>query len=58
MQPTYFLFNFSENWWKKKGGGFDNTVINERIVSMRITEDMSMILIFLYKFGDVLYSKL
>lgn len=25
---------------------------------MRITEDMSMILIFLYKFGDILYSKL
>lgn len=21
MQPTYFLFNFCENWWKKGGGG-------------------------------------
>lgn len=34
---------------------FDNTVIGERIVLMRIIEDKGMILIFLYKFGDILY---
>lgn len=34
---------------------FDKTVVSERIVLMRIIEDTGMILIFLYKFGDILY---
>lgn len=45
---------------KTSGGGkkrkFDNMVVSvERIVLMRIIEDMGMILIFLYKLGDILY---
>lgn len=43
---------------KTSGGGkkrrFDN-IVSERIVIMRIIEDTGMILIFLYKSGDILY---
>lgn len=38
-----------------KKGEIDNIVINERIVLIKITEDMDMILIFIYKSGDILY---
>jgi len=37
---------------KKKKRKFDNTAVR---VLMRIIEDMGIILIFLYKFGDILY---
>lgn len=52
MQQTYFLFKFYEDQGGRK---FDNTIVSERIVLVRIIEDTGMILIFLYKFGDILY---